>query len=94
MTDVYLVTTGDGSDGDEWGLHDIFATKEAADSYAAEISKTANSFPDVSSWEVKGSFLTDEERVAIYRAEARLRAAYVPDDETAATLRHLLARLA
>ncbi len=37
--------------------------------------------------------LTDEERAAIYRAEARLRTAYVPDDETAATLRKLLERL-
>ncbi len=36
--------------------------------------------------------LTDEEREAIYRAEARLRTAYVPDDATAATLRSLLAR--
>ena len=38
--------------------------------------------------------LTDEEREAIHRAEARLRTAYVPDDETAATLRALLERLA
>jgi hypothetical protein len=38
--------------------------------------------------------LTAEEREAIYRAEARLRTAYVPDHETAATLRSLLARLA
>jgi hypothetical protein len=37
--------------------------------------------------------LTDEEREAIYRAEARLRTAYVPDDQTAATLRSLLERL-
>jgi hypothetical protein len=37
--------------------------------------------------------LTDEEREAIYRAEARLRTAYVPDDETAATLRKMLERL-
>jgi hypothetical protein len=37
--------------------------------------------------------LTDEEREAIYRAEARLRTAYVPDDATAATLRSLLERL-
>jgi hypothetical protein len=37
--------------------------------------------------------LTDEERAAIYRAEARLRTAYVPDDATAATLRSLLERL-
>ena len=37
--------------------------------------------------------ITDEERLAIYLAEARLRAAYVPDDQTAATLRSLLERL-
>jgi hypothetical protein len=37
--------------------------------------------------------LTDEEREAVYRAEARLRTAYVPDDQTAATLRSLLERL-
>jgi hypothetical protein len=37
--------------------------------------------------------LTDAEREAIYRSEARLRTAYVPDDETAATLRKLLERL-
>jgi len=37
--------------------------------------------------------LTDAERGAIYRAESRLRTAYVPDDETAATLRSLLERL-
>jgi hypothetical protein len=36
--------------------------------------------------------LTDAEREAIYRAEARLRTAYVPDDDTAATLRSLLER--
>jgi hypothetical protein len=39
------------------------------------------------------SILTNEEREAIYRAEARLRTAYVPDDQTAATLRKLLERL-
>jgi len=38
--------------------------------------------------------LTAGEREAIRRAEARLRTAYVPDDETAATLRSLLKRLA
>jgi hypothetical protein len=37
--------------------------------------------------------LTESERAAIYRAEARLRTAYVPDDQTAATLRKLLERL-
>jgi len=37
--------------------------------------------------------LTNEERAAIYRAEARLRTAYVPDDQTAATLRKLLERM-
>jgi len=37
--------------------------------------------------------ITVEEREAIYRAEARLRTAYVPDDKTAVTLRSLLERL-
>ena len=41
----------------------------------------------------RGVTLTDAEREAIYRAEAGLRTAYVPDDETAATLRSLLERL-
>jgi hypothetical protein len=43
--------------------------------------------------EIEGMRLTDAEREAIYRAEARLRTAYVPDDETAVTLRSLLERL-
>lgn len=38
--------------------------------------------------------LTAKERQALRRAEARLKAAYVPDDETAATLRDLLNRFA
>jgi hypothetical protein len=42
----------------------------------------------------RSTTLTDEEREAIHRAEARLRTAYVPDDETAATLREMLKRLA
>lgn len=32
---VYLVTSGDGSDGDEWNVHGIYATPAAA-----EIAKT------------------------------------------------------
>jgi hypothetical protein len=49
----------------------------------------------VDSWggKQKGPTLTDKEREAIERAEARLRTAYVPDDETADTLRSLLERL-
>jgi hypothetical protein len=42
--------------------------------------------------EIERLRLTAEEREAIHRAEARLRTAYVPDDETAATLRALLER--
>ena len=38
--------------------------------------------------------LTAQERRALRKAEARLKAAYVPDDETAATLRKLLDRFA
>jgi hypothetical protein len=61
--------------------------------------KPADATPDTHATPIKGSVqnrctLTVEEREAIYRAEARLRTAYVPDDETAATLRNLLERLA
>ena len=42
--------------------------------------------------EIERLRLTDAEREAIYRAEARLRTAYVPADEVAATLRGLLGR--
>jgi hypothetical protein len=38
--------------------------------------------------------LTAQERQALRKAEARLKAAYVPDDKTAATLRSLLDRFA
>jgi len=43
--------------------------------------------------EIERLRLTVAEREAIYRAEARLRTAYVPDDETADTLRKLLERI-
>ena len=42
--------------------------------------------------EIERLALTDSERTAIYRAEARLRTAYVPDEATAETLRALLER--
>jgi hypothetical protein len=42
--------------------------------------------------EIERLTLTDAERTAIRHAEARLRTAYVPDDETAKTLRNLLER--
>jgi hypothetical protein len=48
---------------------------------------------DEAAAEIERLRLTDAEREAIYRAEARLRTAYVPDDETADTLRSLLERL-
>jgi len=59
--------------------------------------KPADATPDTNTTPTEGSVqnrctLTFEERAAIYRAEARLRTAYVPDDETAATLRNLLER--
>lgn len=54
--------------------------------------------PDTNTTPAEGSVqgegtLTAEEREAIHRAEARLRTAYVPDDQTAATLRNMLERL-
>jgi len=62
----------------------ISAGNEAKQSYEKNDEKRINS---------NTIRLTDAEREAIYRAEARLRTAYVPDDETAATLRSLLERL-
>jgi hypothetical protein len=60
-----------------------------SDDEAGNVGPMAEAMAD----EIARLRLTDEEREAIYRAEARLRAAYVPDDETAATLRSLLERL-
>lgn len=30
---LYLVTSGDGTDGSEWFLHNIFTTREGAEEY-------------------------------------------------------------
>jgi hypothetical protein len=59
------------------------------DDEAGNVGPMAEAMAD----EIARLTLTDEERAAIYRAEARLRTAYVPDDATAATLRSLLERL-
>lgn len=93
MTSVWFASTGSGEDGDPWDVRDVFATKELAEAYCNRPDKPVWEHPYVQEWEVEGSLLTDEEREAIYRAEARLRTAYVPDDATAATLRKLLERL-
>ena len=76
MSNVYLVTTGDGSDGDEWNVHGIFATQEAADTFVREASR--NCCYEVEEWGVHGSTLTDAERDAV----ARLRnESYCKNDE-------------
>ncbi len=36
---LYLCTTGDGSDGDEWYVQAIFTTKEAAELYVVGHNK-------------------------------------------------------
>ncbi len=59
------------------------------DDEAGNVGPMAEAMAD----EIKRLRLADDEREAIFRAEARLRTAYVPDDETAATLRKLLERL-
>jgi len=63
VSNVYLVTTGDGSDGDEWNVHGIFATKEAADNFACGASNIL--FYEVEEWGVHGSALSDSERDAL-----------------------------
>ena len=63
MSNVYLVTTGDGSDGDEWNVHGIFASQEAADTFVREASR--NCCYEVEEWGVHGSTLSDSERDAL-----------------------------
>jgi len=72
-------------------FHDVNAVSaiDVMDEAANEIERLRNGAA-----EGRGTVtLTGDERAAIYRAEARLRSAYVPDDATAATLRSLLERL-
>jgi hypothetical protein len=63
VSNVYLVTTGNGSDGDEWNVHGIFATQEAADTFVRGTS--GHSFYEVEEWGVHGSTLSDSERDAL-----------------------------
>ena len=60
MKKVYLVTTGTGQDGDEWGLISVHSTKEGAlyheqfyerDRYRPDGS-TYNYEADIEEWEV------------------------------------------
>lgn len=58
---VYLVTSGDGSDGDEWQVHCIFTTEEAAIEYIRAYNnhrpKWAElSIDDIECWEVDVPF--------------------------------------
>ena len=99
MSSVWLATHGSGEDGDEWGVEEIFFTKETADAYAARPGREKWDHPDVCEWPVVGSFLTADERKAIERAMERLcgvqqlSASAVEDDASAwFTLRSLLER--
>jgi hypothetical protein len=58
---VYLLTTGDGSDGDEWGVLGIFTTREKAEAAKAAYrlpvrrgdgSQYSRSVNDVEEWPV------------------------------------------
>jgi hypothetical protein len=70
------------------GVPDRLA-KQALDEILRLRERVTEPMPEEKQAEV---LLTADEREAIYRAEARLRTAYVPDDDTAATLRALLER--
>ncbi len=62
MQYVWLLTTGDGSDGNEWGLEDIFLTEESALAAKAVYEtprargdgSSYNFSANVEKWEVKG----------------------------------------
>lgn len=62
---VYLLTTGDGSDGDAWALLSIHATMESAEAARAEYQKPrfrhdGSSYisytNDIEEWEVEGAY--------------------------------------
>lgn len=48
---VYLVTTGDGSDGNEWNVEGIYATRQLAEEEAA----TWPGNVQVEEWTVEGA---------------------------------------
>lgn len=46
MKYVYLLTTGDGDDGNEWSVQAIYATREAADRAKVDFDTEKHYRPD------------------------------------------------
>lgn len=57
---VYLVTGGDGSDGDEWQLHAIFSSMAGAEKFIVEYNRHrphwANITNPVETWDINKPF--------------------------------------
>lgn len=95
---VYLLTTGDGSDGDEWNVEGIYATCEAAERAKAEYEcprprgdgtmyrLLAN---DVEEWDVQGA---EGVRVVAPNATTLPRSEWVELDEDEARRKLAAAR--
>lgn len=92
MTSVWFAASGSGEDGDEYDVHGVFATREAAQAHCDRPDKPTWEHRYVQEWEVTGSMLTDEEREAVACAAE----AYADDhgERFSATLRKMLERLA
>ena len=87
MTSVWFAASGSGEDGDEYDVHEVFSTQEAAQAHCDRPDKPAWEHRYVEEWPVTGSLLTDEEREAVQEAIRRLWGF-----DIAATLRGLLDR--
>lgn len=65
MTSVWFAASGSGEDGDEYDVHEVFATREAAQAHCDRPDKPTWEHRYVQEWEVMGSMLTAEERDAV-----------------------------
>lgn len=105
MTSVWFAASGSGEDGDEYDVHEVFATEADARAHCDRPDRPSWEHHYVQEWEVTGSLLTDEEREAVEWAAEAYERRYQervglenngPDQcgEIAGTLRKLLERLA
>lgn len=62
MTSVWFAASGSGEDGDEYDVHEVFATHEAAQAHCDRPGKPKWECRYVQEWKVTGSILTDAER--------------------------------
>lgn len=65
MTSVWFAASGSGEDGDEYAVHEVFATKEAAQAHCDRPDKPKWEHCYVQEWKVTGPILADVECEAI-----------------------------